>query len=299
MTAVEDVELLDAHHHLWDPRERTYPFLEGDGLELLHRRFDVDDLRSATAGTGVSRTVVVQAVGTEEETRALLGAASSSGGLVAGVVGWVDLLSQDVGARLDALRAGPGGELLVGVRHQVEEEEREWLRRPAVARGVTAVARAGLAYDLLVRPDQLPSAAALADAVPDARLLLDHGAKPPVGSPTWACWAEDVAELARRPQVVGKLSGLLTQVPADAEPGSLQPSVDHLLAAFGPERLVAGTDWPVSALAAPYAEVVARTRGWVAGLTGDEQRAVLGGSACRTYALARPDGARTDPHDHR
>ena len=127
--------VLDAHHHLWDPRTRAYPWMRRPGLEPLERPYDLGDLRDATRVAGVTGTVLVQTVSDDGETREFLATAARSGGLVLGVVGWVDLCASDVAERLSGLRSGPGGELLVGVRHQVEDEpDVEWLSRPAVRR---------------------------------------------------------------------------------------------------------------------------------------------------------------------
>ena len=281
--------VLDAHHHLWDPSSRAYPWMRRPGLEPLQRPYGLDDLREATAAAGVRWTVLVQTVSDEAETHEFLDAAAGSGGLVVGVVGWVDLCAEDVADRLAKLRSVPGGERLVGVRHQVEDEPNlDWLARAEVRRGVRALAGAGLRYDLLVRPEQLPGATALADAVPDGRFVLDHGAKPPIGRPEWPRWVDLVADLALRDNVVCKLSGLFTEVPPGAALDDVTPSVEHLLGCFGPDRLMFGSDWPVSTLAAPYSEVVRRTSDLIHGLSPDERRAVLAGNAARTYGLSLP-----------
>ncbi|WP_432545794.1 amidohydrolase family protein [Kineococcus sp. SYSU DK004] len=284
--------VVDAHHHLWDPARRRYPWMEVPGREPLRRPFDLDDLRAATSAAGVERTVLVQTVSAHEETREFLRVADGSDGLVAAVVGWVDLAG-DVPARVAELRRAPGGALLAGVRHQAEDEPgTAWLERPEVLRGAVAAARAGLVHDLLVRADQLDAASALVDAVdaaaPGASFVLDHGAKPPVGGDGWAAWAAAVTRLAQRPQVRCKLSGLFTLVPAGTSDDVLRPTVEHLLAVFGPGRLLFGTDWPVSTLAAGYADVVTRTRALLAGLAPGERAAVLGGGAATVYGLAAP-----------
>jgi len=278
--------VLDAHHHLWDPGTRDYPWMRRPGLEPLRRPYGLADLREATEAAGVRWTVLVQTVADDAETLEFLAAAAASGGLVVGVVGWVDLRAENVGDRLARLRSMPGGERLVGVRHQVEDEpDVDWLGLAEVRRGAAAVAAAGLVYDLLVRPDQLRSATALADALPDARFVLDHGAKPPIGRPAWREWARLVAELARRDNVVCKLSGLFTEVPPGAPLDDVTASVEHLLGCFGPERLLFGSDWPVSTLAAPYPAIVRRTRDLLQDLSPDERQAVLVRNAAATYGL--------------
>lgn len=281
--------VVDAHHHLWDPRTRAYPWMRRPGLEPLSRPYALPDLREATREADVRATVLVQTVSEDAETRGFLDTAARSGGLVVGVVGWVDLCAADLPDRLAALRSLPGGELLVGVRHQVEDEPgTEWLARPEVRQGITAVTEEGLVYDLLVRADQVPAATALVDACPRSRFVLDHGAKPPIGSAEWPSWAASVAELARRDNVTCKLSGLFTEVPAGRALSEVVPSVEHLLDRFGPQRLMFGTDWPVSTLAAPYADVVRRTRDLLRGLSAAERADVLSGTALRTYGINLP-----------
>jgi L-fuconolactonase len=263
--------------------------MERPGLESLHRPYTVDDLRRATGDAGVDRTVLVQTVSDTEETKEFLAVSAGAGGLVAGVVGWVDLCASDVADLVAALRAAPGGDRLVGVRHQVEDEPADdWFSLPAVRRGIEEIARCGLVYDLLVRPDQLMSAVALADALPDAALVLDHGAKPPIGRPGWDRWAEQVATLAQRDNVCCKLSGLFTQVPSGGRLTDVVPSAEHLLDLFGPQRLMIGSDWPVSTLAAPYPQVLAATHELLTGLTTSERADVVGGTAARTYRLVPP-----------
>ena len=292
MTAASRPEpepVLDAHHHLWDPRTREYPWMQLPGREPLRRAYGLADLRQVTRSAGVGRTVLVQTVAQADETPQFLAAAADSGGLVGGVVGWVDLCAPDVPDCLAALRSGDAGELLVGVRHQVEDEpDVDWLGRPGVRRGVAAVADAGLVYDLLVRSDQLPAATELADVLPDARLVLDHGAKPPVGQPEWDHWAKLIADLARRENVTCKLSGLFTEVPAGRPLDDVAASAEHLLACFGPRRLMVGSDWPVSTLAASYEEVLSRTRRLLDGLSASDRHEVLAGTASRTYGVALP-----------
>jgi L-fuconolactonase len=263
--------------------------MELAGREPLRRPYGLGDLREVTRSAGVGRTILVQTVPQQDETPEFLAAAAESRGLIGGVVGWVDLCAPDVSDRLAALRAGDVGELLVGVRHQVEDEpDVDWLGRPEVRRGIAAVAAAGLVYDLLVRFDQLPAATDLADALPEARLVLDHGAKPPVGQRDWDRWAKFVADLAWRENVTCKLSGLFTEVPAGRPLDDVAASAEHLMACFGPQRMMVGSDWPVSTLAAPYDEVLSRTRRLLDGLSVSDRRDVLAGTASRTYGVALP-----------
>ncbi|MEZ0491883.1 amidohydrolase [Kineococcus sp. TBRC 1896] len=264
--------IVDAHHHLWDPATRDHPWMPPE----LATPFTSQDLRRETALAGVDRTVLVQTVSSTAETAEFCATAAASDGLIAGVVGWADH-TRDIPSQFEDLAHA---QFLRGVRHQVEDEpDPDWLRRPEVVAAVRSAR--GLVVDLLVRFDQLPAATALLDAVPDGEFVLDHGAKPPVGADGYAAWCTGTAELARRENVVCKLSGLFTLEHAEL----LGPAVDHLFSVFGPDRLVFGTDWPVSTLALDYPAVVARTRSLLAPFSADERAAVLAGNAVRTYRL--------------
>jgi L-fuconolactonase len=201
------------------------------------------------------------------------------------VVGWVDLTAPDVGEALDRLRALPGGELLVGIRHQVQDEEDpDWLSRPEVRRGLRAVAGAGLAYDLLVLVPQLAAARAAVRDLPAARFVLDHAAKPAIAGGSVEPWATELAALARLPNVTCKLSGLVTEARWEAwDAAAIRPYAEHVLGAFGPERVMFGSDWPVCELAATYAQVRELADALLEGLSPAERDAVLGGTAARAY----------------
>jgi L-fuconolactonase len=270
--------IIDAHHHLWDPADRPYPWMD-DSVAPIRRRFDVDDLRAATTGTSVTRTIAVQAVHDAGETAWLLAQPAP----VAGVVGWVDLTAPDVAERVASASTGPGGERLVGIRHQAQDEpDPGWLARPEVVRGVRAVARAGLVFDLLVRAREHDAALALVDAVPEASFVLDHAGKPSIdtGDPSWPDRMRDVAV---RPNVACKVSGLLTEAGADWRERPVARYARAVVEHFGPERSLFGSDWPVSTLAADYAEVLHTTSDALADLSLTERDAVLRGTAERIY----------------
>ena len=278
---------VDAHHHLWDPGRRAYPWMD-ESVAAIRRPFGVADLDAAAGPEGFEATIAVQAVSSLEETEELLDVAAASG-RVAGVVGWVDLAVPEVGATLAALRDRPGGRALVGVRHQVHDEpDPDWLLRDQVLEGLAAVADAGLVYDLLVRERELPAARVLAERLPELTLVVDHLAKPRIREGAMEPWAGDLAALARHPNVACKVSGLVTEADWRAwTPAQLVPYVAHAAEVFGPERLLFGSDWPVCLLAAGYAEVVAAATEALgrAGLGPAEREAVLGANARRLYRL--------------
>jgi L-fuconolactonase len=280
--------VIDAHHHVWDPGARQHHWLAGQ--PRLRRAFGLADFAKESAAVGVTASVLVQVLASTAETEDLLAAAAATAGQlpeVAGVVGWVDLTADDVHRELDRLRARPGGDRLAGVRHLVQDEpDPGWLGRPDVRRGLRAVGAAGLAYDLLVRPSQLPAALRVTADLDEVRFVLDHGGKPEISAGRIEPWAGLIAEMAALPNLTCKLSGLVTEAGPAWTPASFEPYVDHLLESFGPGRLMFGSDWPVCTVAASYAEVTALARGLLAGrLSEDEQAAVFGMTAASMYRL--------------
>jgi len=257
-------------------------------LDPIRRPYGLEDLRVRAAAAGVDRTVLVQTVSDEAETEEFLALASSSGGLVAGVVGWVDLAAPGVADALARLRALPGGEHLVSARHQVQDEpDPDWLGRPEVRGGLRAVAEAGLAYDLLVLVPQLEAAVAAVRDLPEGRFVLDHAAKPAIAAGEMEPWAGALAELGKLPNVTCKLSGLVTEARWDDwDTERIRPYADHVLASFGPDRVMFGSDWPVCELAASYTEVRELADELLEGLSPSEREAVLRGNATRFYHLA-------------
>ncbi|WP_282701398.1 amidohydrolase family protein [Streptomyces sp. CC219B] len=289
---------IDAHHHIWrpisasaaaadlGPRRRAHRWLDEPDMAAVRRDFTLNDLARETAAAGIDRTILVQVLPETDETAEFLALAAGTD-LVAGVVGWADLTSHRVADTLAALRAAPGGELLLGIRHLVQgERDPDWLNRSDVRRGLHAVAAAGLAYDLLTLPHQLPAAIAAVRALPEATFVLDHLSKPPIAWGELQPWASLIRQLAAQPNVFCKLSGMVTE----AERGhwsasALRPYADVVLEAFGPQRVMFGSDWPVCLLAASYEEVVAVAEELTAGLTEAERSEVFGGTATRAYRL--------------
>jgi L-fuconolactonase len=284
--------MIDSHHHVWDVAAHPQPWLDSDeALAPLRRKFAVADLAPLTAAEGVTASVVVQTVTEPWETPELL-ALAADGELVAGVVGWVDLTAPDVADVLAGLRELPGGDRLAAIRHPVLiEPDPDWLVRPAVLRGLAAVAAAGLAYDVVGEPRHLPAAADAAGRLPQLTFVLDHLGNPDLTASPRASepWTTAFSRLAALPNVTVKLSGILSEPPP---PGAgplahLLPYYDTALAWFGPDRLMFGSDWPVSTLSASYAQVWAAARALTAGLSPAEREAIFSGTARRIYALGQ------------
>jgi L-fucono-1,5-lactonase len=276
--------MIDAHHHVWDPARRRHAWL--DGLPALNRRFGLDDYEREAAAAGVTASVLIQVLADAAETTAFLAMADKSD-LVHGVVGWTDLTSPAAAEEIARLRALPGGNHLVGIRHLVQDEpDPDWLRRADVRRGLRAVGAAGLAYDLLVRPGQLPAALEVTGDLAGVRFVLDHGAKPGIAAGNREPWASLISDMAARPNVSCKVSGLVTEAGPGWRPAHIAPYIDHLLDCFGPGRLMFGSDWPVCTMTASYAEVLDVARGPLGSRLGpDELAAVFAGNTITMYGL--------------
>lgn len=287
--------VIDAHHHLWDLSAREYRWLMGDQpwasdeeLARLRRTFGLAELAPLAAASGVTGTVVVQTVAEPWETPDLLALAAGAG-LLAGVVGWTDLAAPSVADAVAGLRALPGGAFLCAIRHPLlAEPDPGWLARPPVVRGLRALAAAGLCFDVVARPEQLAGAVSAARSVPGLTFVLDHLGGPPVGSgspddagPT-GFWAVAVRELAALPNVVCKLSGAHSDPPLAID---LRPYYETALAAFGPTRLMFGSDWPVSTLAGTYGDICDMYLELTADLGAAESHAIFDGTARRVYGL--------------
>lgn len=279
-------ERIDAHHHVWDLAPRDQPWITGTQMAPIRRSFSIDDLAGEAAACGVVATVLVQTVAGPEETPELLSLAASCD-LVRAVTGWIDLTVPSAADDIAGLRSGVGGDYLRAIRHQVQAEpDPDWLRRPDVLRGIGAVTDAGLVYELLTLPHQLPAACTAVAAHPAGRFVLDHCSKPPIRSGELAPWEEDLRALARHDNVTCKLSGLVTEADwASWTVDELRPYTDVVIEAFGPDRVMFGSDWPVCLLAATYRKVVDAAEELTAWLGAPEREAVFRTTASRVYGL--------------
>lgn len=289
-------ERIDAHHHLWRFSEAEYGWLEEPAYTALRRDFLLPELRAVTDEAAVNGTVVVQARQTLEETRWLLEMAreamhGDSRLPIRGVVGWAPLTEGNLRETVDELRAEP---LLKGLRHVVQGEPAGYLARPDFNRGVAALAGTGLVYDVLLlggtKPWQMTEAIAFVDRHPRQSFVLDHAGKPAIAAKHLEPWATQLRDLARRQHVTCKVSGLVTE--ADWSSGgsgwslaSLRPYLDVVVEAFGPERLMAGSDWPVCLVASGYKRWWDALAEYFADFTEAEQAAVFGGVATQVYGL--------------
>ena len=271
--------MIDSHQHFWHYDAARYGWIDGT-MPTLRRDFLPGDLSPLMQAAGVGATIAVQARQDDDETAWLLGLAAQHS-FIRGVVGWVDLQAADAVRRVERLADTPR---LVGLRHVVQAEPDGFLHHPAFQRGITAVERSGLVYDILIYARQLPEAIRFASSFSRQRFVLDHLGKPDVrggGLPEWRRRLEELAEL---PHVWCKLSGLVTEADwASWTPAQLRPYLDAALEAFGPSRVMIGSDWPVCTLAASYGDVLALVRDAIAEYSDDEQAQILGGTAEEVY----------------
>jgi L-fuconolactonase len=275
--------IVDAHHHLWDLSVRDQDWITDPPMGAIRRSFLEPDF--IAAAPEVSASVLVQTVCVPEETPEFLAVAASSG-VVGAVVGWTDLTSAGVVDALSELVDGPNGSWLRGIRHQVQSEpDPEWLCRRDVWNGLAAVGGAGLIYELLTLPHQMPAARRTVAALPQVQFVVDHCSKPAIGADPGE-WAELIRALAAHENVTCKLSGLVTEADWKSwDVAALRPYFEVVLDAFGSERLMFGSDWPVCLLAATYGEWLGAARELVSELSPSEQAAIFSGTARRVYGL--------------
>jgi L-fuconolactonase len=273
---------IDTHQHFWSFVPESYSWI-GAEMDVLRRDYTPADLEPELGRAGIDGTIAVEARGHLDETNHLLAIAALTP-FVRGVVGWLPLTDPDVQALVEQYAAQPK---LKGVRHWMgAANDPEYMSNPALHQGVSLLAAAGLAYDLMLWPPQLAAATRFIDRHPRQVFILDHFAKPYIKARQLEPWRRELTELAQRTNVYCKLSGLTTE--ADHERWSvddLRPYVDAALEAFTPSRLMFGSDWPVCTLATSYARWRETVTALTAKLTETEQMYILGATAEEAYSL--------------
>jgi L-fuconolactonase len=279
--------VIDGHQHFWDPARADYPWMEAPELARIRRAFGPADLAPVLRANAVDASILVQCRSSVEETREFLRVAAATS-FVIGVVGWADLTDGTTGETLARLRDLPGGDRLVGIRHQVHDEsDPDWLLREDVQRGLAAVFAQDLAYDLLVRTREMPAAIATAQAFPQARFVLDHAAKPPIAEGFSREWADRLAALAACGNVWCKISGLATEAEWDNwDAERLFPFVAHAAECFGEDRLIFGSDWPVCLLAGSYGAIKGALEACLTKLGPHVRDKAFGANARQAYRLS-------------
>ena len=279
---------IDAHQHFWEYSPSEYDWID-ERMHVLKRDFGPADLKPHLDATGIGGSVAVQARQSVEETEYLLRLADTTDSVL-GVVGWVDLCSEDAQSQLERFGAH---ERFVGVRHVVQDEpDDRFLLREDFLCGVALLKEHDLTYDVLIYPSQLPAALEFVERFPDHRLVLDHIAKPPIGRRELEPWAGQVEKLAKHENLYCKVSGMVTETEWHGwKTDDFTPYLDVVFEAFGARRILIGSDWPVCTLSATYLEVMDIVHQYISTLSDADKAAVLGGNAIDFYDLEAPTDA--------
>ena len=274
--------LVDSHQHFWQVGRFDYPWMSSS-VEVLYRDYLPAQLKPILEANGVSKTVLVQASNSVEESRWLLSLADANP-FIAGVVGWVDLQDTDVDRQLDELSAH---QKFKGVRHLVESEpENDWIVQPQVLRSLQRLATYGLSYDLLVHTHHLRHIPRVADSCPELSLVIDHMAKPPIVTADVGTWLKELKPVAAYSNIHCKLSGLVTEASWGSwQTKDLRPFVECALELFGPKRLMFGSDHPVCLLAASYQRVLESFQDLLSELSAEDRERIFATNAIGFYRL--------------
>lgn len=274
--------IIDSHQHFWNYNPEEFDWINDD-MRSIRKSFLPKDLQDTLSDTGVEGVVSVQARQSLEETEWLLQLASEND-FIKGVVGWIPLTSKKLPEILDRLK---NEDLLKGVRHVIQgEPDPQFIIKKSFNDGISQLKKYGLTYDILILGHQLPNTIRFADQHPDQPFVLDHIAKPEIKKNEIQVWEKHIKELARRENVSCKVSGMVTEADFTTwTEEQLKPYFDVVLEAFGPGRLLFGSDWPVCLVATYYSRWLELVKKWISALSNPEQEQILGGNAKLIYNL--------------
>ncbi len=277
---------IDSHHHVWDLSVREQGWMVGEALNPIKKNFSINDLRKTISECGIDKTVVVQTVTNYDETPELLELADTDD-LVAGVVGFLKIDSEDAISYLDKYESMRGYKYLVGIRDIAHDyEDVKYLSKPQVIKNVQELGKRGLVYDLLTKTPHMRAAIDLVKASPDTQFVLDHISKPYIAKGEMQPWADQLAELASYENVVVKVSGLFTEADwKNWKQTDFWPYLEQITNSFTPARMMFGSDWPVCLLAATYRQTVDLVEEFTKPFSDAEKNNFWAGTANRAYGL--------------
>jgi L-fuconolactonase len=278
---------IDSHHHIWDLSVRDQEWIAGDAMQPIRRNFAVSDLRAASAASRIDKTILVQTVTDYTETPELLKIAQSEQ-LVGAVVGWLKIDAPDAIEHLHKYLDLPGAEYLKGIRDIAQDHpDSNYLAKPESISNVRKLGELGITYDLLTKIPELPAAIELVRACPDVQFVMDHISKPRIAKQEFEPWRTLMSELATFPNVLCKVSGLVTEASWNEwQVKDFKPYVDHVINIFTPQRLMFGSDWPVAILGGTYAEVVELAEALTSGFSPSESESFWHKTAAFAYRIA-------------
>jgi len=278
---------IDSHHHIWDLSIRDQEWITGDAMQPIHRNFVISDLKDVIASSHIDRTVLVQTVTDYAETPELLAIAQSEQ-LVGAVVGWLQIDAPDAIEHLHKYLDLPGGEYLKGIRDIAQDHpDSNYLAKPETISNVRKLGELGITYDLLTKIPELPAAIKLVRACPDVQFIMDHISKPRIAKQEVEPWKTLMSELATFPNVLCKVSGLVTEANWNEwQVKDFKPYVDHVIEIFTPQRLMFGSDWPVANLGGTYAEIVELAEALTSGFSRSEGDYFWHKTAASAYGIA-------------
>ena len=277
---------IDSHHHIWDLSVRDQEWITGDAMHPIRRNFAVSDLHVASAASGIEKTILVQTVTDYAETPELLLIAQSEQ-LVGAVVGWLKIDAPDAIEHLHRYLDLPGADYLKGIRDIAQDHpDSNYLAKSETIANVRKLGELGITYDLLTKTPELPAAIELVRACPDVQFVMDHISKPRIAKQELEPWKTLMTELATFPNVLCKVSGLVTEANWNEwQMKDFKPYVDHVIDIFTPQRLMFGSDWPVAILGGTYAQVVELAEALTAGFSPSESESFWHKTAAFAYRI--------------
>ena len=280
---------IDSHHHIWDLAIQPQPWIDGDTMKSINKDFSMEDLKNEISGSKIEKTILCQTARNTAETKYFLHTAASDPTIV-GVIGWLDLNSDSAKLQIEDYKNVAGNEFLVGFREMAQDiSDSGFLARPTVIQNVQMLGSLGFTYDLLIKEPQMDAAIQLVESAPETQFVIDHLGKPQIADKKLDAWKQNIESLANFPNTVCKVSGMVTESRWNSwEIQDFEPYFDVVLEAFGPSRLMFGSDWPVALLSATYSEVVTLAEKLTSSFSRSEEDSFWRNTAVQTYKINLP-----------